>query len=48
MKFETKAVWVGQAEYKATGATIVPIYQTSGRSHGFVLFVRSRCQNEAA
>lgn len=29
MKFETKAIWVGQAADKATGATIVPIYQTS-------------------
>jgi cystathionine gamma-lyase len=29
MKFETKAIWVGQEADKATGATIVPIYQTS-------------------
>jgi cystathionine beta-lyase/cystathionine gamma-synthase len=29
MKFETKAIWVGQAADKTTGATIVPIYQTS-------------------
>ena len=29
MRFETKAIWVGQAADKATGATIVPIYQTS-------------------
>lgn len=29
MKFETKAIWVGQAADPATGATIVPIYQTS-------------------
>jgi cystathionine beta-lyase/cystathionine gamma-synthase len=29
MQFETKAIWVGQAADKATGATIVPIYQTS-------------------
>jgi cystathionine gamma-lyase len=29
MKFETKAIWVGQAADTATGATIVPIYQTS-------------------
>ena len=29
MKFETKAIWVGQAADKATGATIAPIYQTS-------------------
>ncbi|MBP1674012.1 MAG: cystathionine gamma-synthase [Bacteroidetes bacterium] len=29
MKFETKAIWVGQAADLATGATIVPIYQTS-------------------
>jgi len=29
MKFETKAIWVGQAADQATGATIVPIYQTS-------------------
>ncbi len=29
MKFETKAIWVGQAADEATGATIVPIYQTS-------------------
>jgi cystathionine beta-lyase/cystathionine gamma-synthase len=29
MKFETKAIWVGQAADVATGATIVPIYQTS-------------------
>jgi len=29
MKFETKAICVGQAADQATGATIVPIYQTS-------------------
>jgi cystathionine beta-lyase/cystathionine gamma-synthase len=29
MKFETKAIWVGQKADEATGATIVPIYQTS-------------------
>lgn len=29
MKFETKAILVGQAADQATGATIVPIYQTS-------------------
>jgi cystathionine beta-lyase/cystathionine gamma-synthase len=29
MKFETKAIWVGQSADSATGATIVPIYQTS-------------------
>lgn len=29
MKFETKAIWVGQAADEATGATIMPIYQTS-------------------
>jgi cystathionine gamma-lyase len=29
MKFETKAIWVGQAADQATGATIEPIYQTS-------------------
>jgi cystathionine beta-lyase/cystathionine gamma-synthase len=29
MKFETKAIWVGQAADKSTGATIVPIFQTS-------------------
>jgi cystathionine beta-lyase/cystathionine gamma-synthase len=29
MKFETKAIWVGQSADQATGATIVPIYQTS-------------------
>jgi cystathionine beta-lyase/cystathionine gamma-synthase len=29
MKFETKAIWVGQAADQATGATITPIYQTS-------------------
>lgn len=29
MKFETKAIWIGQAADDATGATIVPIYQTS-------------------
>jgi cystathionine beta-lyase/cystathionine gamma-synthase len=29
MKFETKAIWVGQEADAATGATIVPIYQTS-------------------
>jgi cystathionine beta-lyase/cystathionine gamma-synthase len=29
MKFETKAIWVGQAADESTGATIVPIYQTS-------------------
>jgi len=29
MKFETRAIWVGQEADQATGATIVPIYQTS-------------------
>lgn len=29
MKFETKAIWVGQSADLTTGATIVPIYQTS-------------------
>lgn len=29
MKFETRAIWVGQEADTATGATIVPIYQTS-------------------
>src|ERR1035437_5632445 len=29
MHFETKAIWKGQEADKATGATIVPIYQTS-------------------
>jgi cystathionine beta-lyase/cystathionine gamma-synthase len=29
MKFETKAIWVGQEADPATGSTIVPIYQTS-------------------
>lgn len=29
MKFETKAILVGQEADKATGATIIPIYQTS-------------------
>ncbi len=29
MHFETKAIWAGQEADKATGATIVPIYQTS-------------------
>jgi cystathionine beta-lyase/cystathionine gamma-synthase len=29
MHFETRAIWVGQGADKATGATIVPIYQTS-------------------
>ena len=29
MKFETKAIWAGQEADKTTGATIVPIYQTS-------------------
>jgi cystathionine gamma-lyase len=29
MQFETKAIWAGQEADKATGATIVPIYQTS-------------------
>lgn len=29
MQFETKAIWVGQAADETTGATIVPIYQTS-------------------
>lgn len=29
MKFETKAICIGQAADKSTGATIVPIYQTS-------------------
>jgi len=29
MQFETKAIWAGQEADKTTGATIVPIYQTS-------------------
>jgi cystathionine beta-lyase/cystathionine gamma-synthase len=29
MKFETKAIWVGQEADQSTGATIVPIYQTT-------------------
>ena len=29
MKFETRAIWIGQEADEATGATIVPIYQTS-------------------
>jgi cystathionine beta-lyase/cystathionine gamma-synthase len=29
MKFETKAIWVGQEPDNSTGATIVPIYQTT-------------------
>ena len=29
MKFETKAIWAGQEADKTTGATVVPIYQTS-------------------
>ncbi len=29
MNFETKAIWVGQEADETTGATIVPIYQTS-------------------
>ena len=29
MKFETKAIHIGQEPDKATGAIIVPIYQTS-------------------
>jgi cystathionine beta-lyase/cystathionine gamma-synthase len=29
MKFETKAIWIGQEADQATGATIMPIYQTS-------------------
>ncbi len=29
MKFETKAIWVGQEADPSTGATIVPIYQTT-------------------
>ncbi|MDF1561330.1 MAG: cystathionine gamma-synthase [Bacteroidales bacterium] len=29
MKFETKAIWIGQAADESIGATIVPIYQTS-------------------
>lgn len=29
MHFETKAIWIGQEPDQATGATIVPIYQTS-------------------
>jgi cystathionine gamma-lyase len=29
MKFETKAIWVGQEADPSTGSTIVPIYQTS-------------------
>jgi len=42
MKFETKAIWVGQEADKTTGATVVPIYQTStfsqeelGKSKGY-------------
>lgn len=33
MKFETKAIHVGQEPEKSTGATIVPIYQTSTFTH---------------
>ena len=33
MKFETKAIHVGQAPDPATGATITPIYQTSTYTH---------------
>lgn len=29
MKFETKAIWVGQEPDRSTGATIVPIFQTT-------------------
>jgi cystathionine gamma-lyase len=29
MEFETRAIWIGQEADEATGATIVPIYQTS-------------------
>ena len=29
MHFETRAIWVGQEPDEATGATIIPIYQTS-------------------
>jgi cystathionine beta-lyase/cystathionine gamma-synthase len=29
MHFETKAIWIGQTADQSTGATIVPIYQTS-------------------
>jgi cystathionine beta-lyase/cystathionine gamma-synthase len=49
MQFETKAIWVGQTADSATGATIVPIYQTStftqqeiGRNKGYEY---SRCGN---
>jgi cystathionine gamma-lyase len=42
MQFETKAILIGQEADKATGATIVPIYQTStytqeevGKNKGF-------------
>src|SRR5512133_3632442 len=49
MHFETKAIWVGQGADPATGATIVPIYQTStftqeevGQHKGYEY---SRCGN---
>jgi cystathionine beta-lyase/cystathionine gamma-synthase len=49
MKFETRAIWVGQEADAATGATIVPIYQTStftqdevGKHKGYEY---SRCGN---
>lgn len=49
MHFETKAIWVGQEADKATGATIVPIYQTStftqeevGKNKGYEY---TRCDN---
>jgi len=49
MKFATKAIWIGQEADKATGATIVPIYQTStftqeeiGKHKGYEY---SRCDN---
>jgi cystathionine gamma-lyase len=49
MKFETKAIWVGQDADAATGATIVPIYQTSTFTQGEVGkhkgYEYSRCGN---
>jgi cystathionine beta-lyase/cystathionine gamma-synthase len=49
MNFETRAIWVGQTADSATGATIVPIYQTStftqeavGKNKGYEY---SRCGN---
>jgi cystathionine gamma-lyase len=49
MKFATKSIWVGQEADSATGATIVPIYQTStftqeevGKNKGYEY---SRCGN---